>query len=148
MIAKSMRYETTEEGARRRTTDVDDQICALHASVCQALANPTRLKILNALRDQEVTVTELARQVGARLSNLSQHLAILKERGVVLAHRHGVNIHYRIANPKILAAFDIMREVLFERLTETQRLYTAYAERGRRPLRGGRSRRVGKAHRP
>jgi ArsR family transcriptional regulator len=107
--------------------EVDDQLYELHASVCQVLANPTRLKVLNALRDEEIAVTELARRVGASLPNLSRHLAILKARRVVLTRRQGVTVYYRLANPKILRAFDIMREVLFEHLAEGQRLVAAYA---------------------
>jgi ArsR family transcriptional regulator len=106
---------------------IDDDIYELHASVCQTLSNPTRLKILNALRDREVAVAELARRVGTSKPNLSQHLATLKARRVVLARRQGVTIYYRIANPKILRAFDIMREVLFEHLAAGQRLYSRYA---------------------
>ena len=109
-----------------------DDIYELHASVCQTLSNPTRLKILDALRDREVAVGELARRVGTSKPNLSQHLATLKSRRVVLARREGVMIYYRIANPKILRAFDIMREVLFERLAEGQRLYSRYAATRRR----------------
>ncbi|MBI1963228.1 MAG: winged helix-turn-helix transcriptional regulator [Candidatus Rokubacteria bacterium] len=105
--------------------DIDDQAYVLHASVCQTLANPTRLKILNALRDQEIPVAELARRTGTSMPNLSQHLAILRQRRVVLTRRQGVTIHYRIANPKILQAFDIMREVLFEQLSEGRRLVAA-----------------------
>jgi ArsR family transcriptional regulator len=105
--------------------DIDDQAYVLHAGVCQTLANPTRLKILNALRDQEIPVAELARRTGTSMPNLSQHLAILRQRRVVLTRRQGVTIHYRIANPKILQAFDIMREVLFEQLSEGRRLVAA-----------------------
>ena len=104
---------------------IDDQLYALHASVCQTLANPTRLKILNALRDQEIPVAELARRTGTSMPNLSQHLAILRQRRVVVTRRQGVTIHYRIANAKILQAFDIMREVLFEQLSEGRRLVAA-----------------------
>lgn len=110
---------------------IDDQVYALHASVCQTLANPTRLKILNALRDQEISVAELARRTGTSMSNLSQHLAILRQRRVVLTRREGVTIYYRIANPKILQAFDIMRDVLFEQLSEGRRLVAA-VDRARR----------------
>ena len=113
-----------------RTTD--DRIYELHASVCQILANPTRLKILNALRDREMAVAKLARRVGTSMPNLSQHLAILKARRVVLTRREGVTIYYRIANPKILRAFDIMREVLFEQLSEGRRLVRAAAVGARR----------------
>lgn len=107
-------------------TDIDD-LYELHASVCKTLSNPTRLKILNALRDGEVAVGELARRVGTSKPNLSQHLTTLKTRRIVLARRQGVAVYYRIANPKILQAFDIMREVLFEHLAEGQRLYSHYA---------------------
>jgi ArsR family transcriptional regulator len=110
---------------------VDDRIYALHASVCQTLANPTRLKIIDALRDQEVAVAELARLTGASMPNLSQHLAILRQRRVVETRRQGVTIYYRIANPKILEAFDIMRDVLFAQLSEGRRLVAAVT-RGRR----------------
>jgi len=110
---------------------IDDQVYALHASVCQTLANPTRLKILNALRDQEIPVAELARRTGTSMPNLSQHLAILRQRRVVATRRQGVTIYYRIANPKILQAFDIMRDVLFEQLSEGRRLVAA-VDRARR----------------
>src|SRR3970040_2802669 len=104
---------------------IDDQVYTLHASVCQTLANPTRLKILNALRDQEIPVAELARRTGTSMPNRSRHLAILRQRRVVVTRRQGVTIYYRIANPKILQAFDIMRDVLFEQLYEGRRVGAA-----------------------
>src|SRR3990172_4534294 len=116
---------------------IDDQVYALHASVCQTLANPTRLKILNALRDQEIPVAELARRTGTSMPNLSQHLAILRQRRVVLTRREGVTIYYRIANLKILRAFDIMREVLFEQLAEGRRLVKTAGTGARRRERKG-----------
>src|SRR3970040_1374016 len=115
---------------------IGDQVYALHANVCQTLANPTRLKIINALRDREVAVAELARRTGTSMPNLSQHLAILRQRRVVLTRREGVTIYYRIANPKILQAFDIMREVLFEQLSEGRRLVTPGHSRPRAAGRG------------
>jgi ArsR family transcriptional regulator len=104
---------------------VDDQLYELHASICQVLANPTRLKVLNALREGEVAVTELAGRVGTSVPNLSRHLATLKARRVVVARRDGVTVYYRLTNPKTLRACDIMREVLLELLAEGQRLYVA-----------------------
>lgn len=106
---------------------LDNQIYEAHASVCQILSNPTRLKILNMLRGREVAVAELARRLGTSKPNLSQHLAILRARRVVITRREGLTVYYRIANPKILKAFDIMREVLFEQLSEGRRLFRAAA---------------------
>ncbi len=110
---------------------MDSVIFELHAEVCQMLANPTRLKVLDALRDREMAVGDLARRVGTSLPNLSKHLAILKARRVVLTRREGSAVYYRIANPKILRAFDMMREVLFEQLAEGRRLVMAAAAGGR-----------------
>lgn len=104
---------------------VDDQLYELHASICQVLANPTRLKVLNALREDEIAVTELARRVGTSVPNLSRHLATLKAKRVLLTRRDGVTVYYRLANPKTLRACDIMREVLLEHLADEQRLYVA-----------------------
>lgn len=122
----------------RMTPDLGEQLWELHASVCGVLANPIRLKVIAALREEEITVTELARRVGTSLPNLSRHLAILRAKRVVLTRRHGVTVYYRLTNPRILRAFDIMRQVLLEHLAEGQRLYAAATrsdgtERGGKP---------------
>ena len=101
--------------------DMDERVYELHADICQILANPKRLKIINTLRDKELSVNELAKRVGVTKANLSQHLSILRQRRIVLTRREGVTIHYRIANPKVLKAFDIMRQVLFEQLAENRK---------------------------
>ncbi|MBI3355123.1 MAG: winged helix-turn-helix transcriptional regulator [Nitrospirae bacterium] len=106
---------------------MDERIYELHADICQILANPKRLKIINTLRDKELSVNELAKRVGVTKANLSQHLSILRQRRIVLTRREGVTIHYRIANPKVLKAFDIMRQVLFEQLAENRKIYKVYA---------------------
>lgn len=107
--------------------DIDERIYELHADICQILANPKRLKIINTLRDKELSVNEIARRLGLTKANLSQHLSILRQRRIVLTRREGVTIHYRIANPKVLKAFDIMRQVLFEQLAENRKIYKVYA---------------------
>jgi ArsR family transcriptional regulator len=76
------------------------------------------LEILNTLRDKEMTASELIERIGLSKANLSQHMSILKSKGVVLTRREGVNIYYCISNPKIIQACDLMREVLLEQLQE------------------------------
>jgi len=102
------------------------EIYELHAEVCKTLSNPKRLEILNLLRHKEMTVSELAPLMGIRKANLSQHLAVMRERRIVTTRREGVNIYYSIANPKVLQACDIMREVLFEQLAEAQEMLQRY----------------------
>ena len=101
---------------------LEDRLFALHAEVCKSLANPTRLKILSALKPGEQSVHALAKSLKLRTANLSQHLAILRQRGIVATRREGLNIYYRCANPKMLKACGILREVLMEQLAEGGRL--------------------------
>ncbi len=101
---------------------MDKRIYELHADVCKVLSNARRLEILDALRDNEMTVSELTEQVGALKANISQHLTVMRQKGILVTRRDGVNIYYRIANPKVIQAFDLMREVLFEQLQENERL--------------------------
>ena len=101
---------------------VEERLFVLHAEVCKAMANPTRLKIINALQHGEQSVQVLAKSLNVRKANLSQHLAVLRQRGIVATRREGLNIYYRCANPKMLKACEILREVLLEQLAEGGRL--------------------------
>ena len=101
---------------------MNKRIYELHADVCKTLANAKRLEILNALRDKDMTVSELVERVGALKANISQHLAVMRQKGILATRRDGVNIYYRIANPKVIQACDIMREVLLEQLEKSEKL--------------------------
>ena|SRR3989338_3873916 len=99
-----------------------DEIYELHAEICQTLGNPKRLRILNSLRTGERTVSELVPIIGIRKANLSQHLAVLRQTGIVSTRRRGTNIYYKLSNPKVIKACDIMREVLLENLKKKEKL--------------------------
>lgn len=94
----------------------------MHADICKTLTSSRRLEIIDLLRTGEKTVNELAQLAGVSQANLSQHLAVLRQRKIVTARRESQNIYYSIANPKILQAFDTMREVLLEQLTKEEKL--------------------------
>ena len=98
------------------------EIYEIHACICQCLANPKRLEVINTLRDKEMPVTEMAEKMGITKANLSQHLAIMRDKGILKSRREGTNIYYSLANPKVIQACDIMREVLFEHLKDRERL--------------------------
>src|SRR3989344_8322666 len=98
------------------------RIYELHAEMCKVFSNPTRLEILNLLRNKERSVAELIQKTNLSQANISQHLAIMKHKGIVIARRDGKNIHYKIAYPKIAKAFYIIREVLAERLRENGKI--------------------------
>ena len=88
----------------------------IHAEMCKVFSNATRLEILNLLRDRELSVTELIEKTNLSQANISQHLSIMKSKGIVTSNRKGKNIYYKLVNPKIIKAFDIIREILAERL--------------------------------
>lgn len=92
----------------------------LHAEICKTLGNAKRLEILNALRDGEMTVTEIIERVNANKTNVSQHLAVMRNKKILATRREGTNIYYCVANPKVIRACDLMRQVLFEQLAETE----------------------------
>jgi ArsR family transcriptional regulator len=108
--------------------ETDDKIFELHASLCQTLANSVRLRILRLLRDGEMAVNEIARQLGVPQANISQHLSVLRERNVLTTRREGVSIYYRIAYPKIIKACDLIREVLFEQMAESRQLVQRFGK--------------------
>ena len=108
---------------------MEDRLFALHAEVCKAMANPTRLKVLNALQQGEQSVQVLTKTLKLRKANLSQHLAVLRQRGIVATRREGLNVYYRCANPKMLKACEILREVLLEQLAEGGRLIEQASQR-------------------
>jgi len=104
------------------TSPSDRRIYQLHADLCKTLSNPIRLEILSLLRDEERSVNALATLTHARQATVSQHLAVLRQRGVVSARKEGANIFYNIANKKIIEACDIIREVLFEQMAEIEKV--------------------------
>jgi len=99
----------------------DESFYCLHSEVCKTLANPKRQMILDSLRDGEVSVGEIAALTKIPQATLSQHLSILRSRGVVHTRRAGSCIYYSIANPKIIQAFDLITEVMRESLAEQSR---------------------------
>lgn len=100
----------------------DKRLFDLHAEICKVFANPKRLEILNAIREKELAVSELVEILDIRKANVSQHLAVLRQKGVVRTRREGLNIYYSISDPKIIKACDLMREVLINQLKEGERL--------------------------
>ncbi len=90
----------------------------LQAEICKVLASPKRIEILNVLKDGEKTVSELVEILGVPKANVSQHLAIMRHKGVLKTRRKGVNIYYSISHAKIIEACTLMKEVLNEQLKE------------------------------
>ena len=97
---------------------MEDQINSYHAEMCKVFSHPKRLELINLLRDKEMSVSELSQELGMAPSNMSQHLAMMRERRILLSRKEGNVVYYRIANPRLLQAFDMLREILFEQIRQ------------------------------
>ncbi len=91
-------------------------LCYYHAEMCKVFSHPTRLEIINTLRDKEIRVGELANKLQVGIGNLSQHLSMMKERKILKNRKVGNQVFYRVANAKMLKAFDLLREILLEQI--------------------------------
>jgi len=88
----------------------------MHAEFCKFMGNAKRIEILFLLGEEELCVEELATRMEVPIPNVSQHLAIMREKGVVATRRAGNKIYYRLSNQKTLQACILMREAMLERM--------------------------------
>jgi len=96
---------------RRRSARM---IFGLQAEIGRTIAHAKRLKILHVLESGEKSVGEIARAVGAAPANVSQHLSVLRNKGIVRTRRHAQTVYYSVGNPKISDAVRLHREALLE----------------------------------
>lgn len=88
------------------------------ASIFQALSHPTRIAIVEALREGELSAGAIQERLGLEQANLSQHLAILRSRQIVVNRKEGNQVFYSLRNPVLLEVLDIMRRYFQANLTE------------------------------
>jgi len=105
-----------------------DSILKLQADICKIFANDKRLNIINLLKDREMSNSELMKETGLSKVSMTQHMNVLKSKGVVEMRREGVQLYYRITNPKIIQACTLMKEVLVEQLVEKEKMASELVE--------------------
>lgn len=93
------------------------------ARICQVLADPKRLRLIDALRDDvERSVGELAEVLNATYPNVSQHLNVMRDAGLVTSRREGTTVYYRLAYPQITQACDIVCDILRAQIADVAAL--------------------------
>jgi ArsR family transcriptional regulator len=97
------------------TNDPDPERYRLHAELCKVLTDPKRLALLDALRGGDRSVGELAATIRSTLANTSQHLSVMRAAGLVEGTRDGTLVRYRLAEPAIVAACDIVGGIVERR---------------------------------
>ena len=90
--------------------DDDDDVERASRSL-KAMSHPLRLKILCKLGAEEVSVQDIVEQVGTSQSNISQHLAILRDKGILDSRKDANRVYYRVSDSRTLQLIDMMRQV-------------------------------------
>ncbi len=122
----TLRKEESYYSNMTSAPDVNDflrlELEDLVAGICKAFNDPKRLMVLYALKDNSHTVGELSQILNAPQSNTSQHLAILRDRGLIESSRQGNNVIYSLRHPRIVEAIDILRSVMNDEISRQQSL--------------------------
>lgn len=106
-----------------------ESIEAAQADLCRTFTHPNRIALLESLAGGERSVGDLAEACGLPQPTVSQHLAVLRQVGVVSTRREGTTVYYRVADPRILQACQLMRAVLLDRLKREARVATRVSRR-------------------
>ncbi len=90
----------------------------IEVKIFKAMAHPIRLKIIKKLQNEKLCVCKLNEDVEFSQSNLSQHLKILKDAGILNAEKKGLWMHYSVKNPEILKVVEIVEAIVVESIKE------------------------------
>ena len=108
--------------ARRSQNGLEDQIYERQVEICKAFANPTRLRILDLLAKRPYSASQLQKQLSVAKANLSQHLTVLKQAGVVTTRREGKQVICSLAIPEVKTACQLIRDVLRAQIRKDRQL--------------------------
>lgn len=107
---------------RKFKAELDDRVYEMEVRICKAFANATRLRMLDLLSKDELTVSDIQAKLGLPAPNVSQHLTILKAAGVVTTRREGKQIFCKLTMPEVSQACSLIRGVLRAQLRSGREL--------------------------
>ncbi|ACV61198.1 transcriptional regulator, ArsR family [Desulfofarcimen acetoxidans DSM 771] len=98
---------------------MEENIIKMKADILKALAHPTRVKILENLREGERCVCEIIDDLGIEQSNVSQHLAVLKKLDIVVSRKDGLRVNYQVKHQQIFKLLDLLGSILLSQAENT-----------------------------
>ncbi|MCX6379585.1 MAG: metalloregulator ArsR/SmtB family transcription factor [Armatimonadetes bacterium] len=107
---------------------MQDALRQFKANIFQALAHPTRIAIVEVLRDGELPVGVIIERLGVEQANASQHLAVLKAKQIVAYRKEGNQVFYSVRDPLLIEVLDILRRYFQAHLTESMAMLTEMAQ--------------------
>ncbi len=102
---------------------MDERAIQLKSEILKALAQPTRLKILESLRDGEKCICEIVPAIDGEQSNISRHVSVMHKNNLVATSKDGVRVMVKVQDPAIFAILDRVSQILRNRLKEEQKLF-------------------------
>lgn len=97
-----------------------EKLVTFKAEFFKALANPIRIRILDELRSEELTVSEIRDRLEVELPNISQQLVVLKGKQLVVARKQGNNIYYSCIDPTVFKLLDVAKQIFNNQLVDIQ----------------------------
>jgi len=104
---------------------MEDRVLELKAEILKALAQPTRLKILELLRNGEKCICEIVPAINGEQSNVSRHISLMQKSNLVTTRKDGVKVMVKVSDPKIFDLLDRVSSILRTRMNEQSRLISA-----------------------
>jgi ArsR family transcriptional regulator len=98
---------------------MSEELRRFKAEIFQALAHPTRISIVEALRGGEMSAGRLIEQLGLEQANASQHLAVLRGKQIVISRKEGNQVFYTLRDPVLIEVLDIMKRYFYSHLSQT-----------------------------
>lgn len=117
-----MSEEPAQTPARTR-----EPIYVIKADFFRVIGHPARVRILELLREGELSVGELQAALGLDSSGTSQHLGVLRRQGVLESRRAGTNVFYRVRDPRVFQLLEVARQIITSSLEATQALLSELA---------------------
>ena len=108
-----------------------DSLRRFKAELFQALGHPTRIAIVEALRDGELTAGQLIAELGIEQANASQHLSVLRAKSIVVNRKAGNQVFYALRDPVLIEILDILRGYFSSQLTNTRHILEEIGKEGR-----------------
>lgn len=99
-----------------------DALRQFKASVFQALAHPTRIAMIEVLREGELSAGEIIEKLGLEQANASQHLAVLRARNILVSRKEGNQVFYSVRDPLLIEVLDVMRRYFQAHIEESMLL--------------------------
>lgn len=113
-------------------------VYALKADFFRALGHPARVRVLQLLRDGEMSVGALQEALELDSSGTSQHLAALRKQGLVVTRKEGTSVYYRVADPRTLELLELAKTIIASTLEQNMALLDDLADQDFAPERNGR----------